>query len=367
MSEKIFYVTEEGTFKKFKLTMAYNSFTIEFIAQNKDYSREVYESGRMTLPEFRQKSRFFAGFDSVLRIADVLRDKLDSQQFVLSPGVLCIRFHNEYDSFEFVNFPLRPKDGFIPIPSPSPTEIAMNKIQAENDKLKMENANLKSAIQNMSQPVKVPPPAPVYIPPPKPVKPYVPPPPKPIKEKYFYKPSPWVAQVPIIGTYIPPSLKSGPLFERIEFCLRLKENLQKTCDDIYSRLLDVKKRIDNFVDKAFANNPSMADKQKALNLITELLLLRQGFKDMDDYAGIFKAELAQKGIYLSPPEKRRFDESMEKLEKFFPYTLTPFHQKIDHLFVQVEHNFFKEKNLRFYRPEELTYVLSLKDKLFNKL
>ena len=360
MSEKIFYVTEEGTFKKFKLTLAYNSFTIEFIVQNKDYSREVYESGRFTLPDFRKKHRFFASFDSILRIADVLRDKFETQQFVLTPGVLSIRFHNEYDGFEFVNFPLRPKDGVVvPVaPVPTPEEIAMNKMQAENEKLKMENANLKSTIQNMNKPA--------YIPPPKPVPAYVPPP-KPIKEKYFYKPSPWVAQVPIIGTYIPPSLKQGPLFERIEYCLRLKENLQNTCDDIYNRLCDVKKRIDNFVDKAFANNPTIADRQKALNLITELLLLRQGFKDMDDYACIFKSEIAQKGIYLSEPEKRRFDESMEKLEKFFPYSLTPFHQKIDHLFVQVEHNFFKEKNLRFYRPEELTYVLALKDKLFNKL
>ena len=348
MSEKIFYVTEEGTFKKFKLTLAYNSFTIEFIAQNKDYSREVYESGRMTLPDFRKKHHVFTNFDSVLRIADLLRDKLESKQFVLTPGVLSIRFHNEFNNtFEFVNFPMRASGKIIP--SPSPTEIAMNQMKAENEKLKMENANLKSTINNITPPPYVPPPVPAYVPPP-----------KPIQENYFYRPSPWGPQVPIIGSYIPPSLRQGPIFERIEYCLSLKNNIQQTCEDIYNRLLDVKRRIDNFVDKAFANNPTLEVKRKALDLITELFLLRQGFKDMDDYAGIFKAEVAQKHIYFEPHEKRRFDESMITLGKFFPYSLTPFHQKMDHLFVQVEHNFFKEKNLRFYKPEELTYVLSIK-------
>jgi hypothetical protein len=47
--------------------------------------------------------------------------------------------------------------------------------------------------------------------------------------------------------------------------------------------------------------------------------------------------------------------------------LTPLHQKIDHLFVQVQHNFFKEKNSWFYKERELADILKMKDKLFNKL
>ena len=143
--------------------------------------------------------------------------------------------------------------------------------------------------------------------------------------------------------------------------------LIETLDDIFNRLNDVKKRIDNFVDKAFANNPTENDKKKALSLITEVLLLRQGFKDLDDYAEIFKNEVKQKHITFNSTDQERFDDDMIILGKAFPYALTPFHQKIDHLFVQVQHNFFKEKNLRFYKERELTNVLKLKDKLFNKL
>ena len=88
---------------------------------------------------------------------------------------------------------------------------------------------------------------------------------------------------------------------------------------------------------------------------------------MDDYAEIFKNEVKQKHITFNATDQEKFDDDMLILGKAFPYALTPFHQKIDHLFVQVQHNFFKEKNLRFYKERELTNVLKLKEKLFNKL
>ena len=104
-----------------------------------------------------------------------------------------------------------------------------------------------------------------------------------------------------------------------------------------------------------------------MNLITEVLLLRQGFKDIDDYAEIFKNEVKEKKINFSAAEKEQFEDDMLILGKAFPYALTPFHQKIDHLFIQVQHNFFKEKNLRFYKEREIADILKLKEKLFNKL
>ena len=51
------------------------------------------------------------------------------------------------------------------------------------------------------------------------------------------------------------------------------------------------------------------------------------------------------------------------LGKFFPYSLTPYHQKIDHLLIQTIHNFFIEKNLRFYKSKELEDILWLKEKV----
>ena len=64
--------------------------------------------------------------------------------------------------------------------------------------------------------------------------------------------------------------------------------MRRTLDDIYGRLCDARRRIDIFVDYAFANNPTPEDKRKALNMIKEVLFLRQGFRDIDNYPDIFK-------------------------------------------------------------------------------
>ena len=51
--------------------------------------------------------------------------------------------------------------------------------------------------------------------------------------------------------------KKGDIWERIDCCLKLKKDMKKTLDDIFKRLNDSKKKIDDFVDKAFANNPTL--------------------------------------------------------------------------------------------------------------
>ena len=166
------------------------------------------------------------------------------------------------------------------------------------------------------------------------------------------------------GSYIPPSMdQNGTIWERIDKCLKMKKEMKNTLDDIFKRLNDEKAKIDKFVDKAFANNPSTEVKNKALGMITEVLLLRQGFKDVDNYHEIFKKEVKDKNIKFNAEEQEKFDDSMILLGKSFPYALTPFHQQIDHLFIQVVHNFFKEKNLRFYKPNEIAEVNKLKAKV----
>ena len=91
--------------------------------------------------------------------------------------------------------------------------------------------------------------------------------------------------------------------------------------------------------------------------------MRQGFKDIDNYQEIFEKEVKEKGIYFSPEEQEKFDDYMIILGKSFPYSLTPYHQKIDHLLIQTIHNFFIEKNLRFYKPKELEEVQRMREKL----
>ena len=350
MSEKLFTIKDNNN-NDYKLTVAYNSFTIEFIVQHPTYIKEKYESGNITLAAFQKKNKVFKQFDSTLKIADVIRSKIEKKQYSLQSGVLTLKFHNEYDNIENVSFELKPvksnqsetqKDDLYKkrVDDLSKKAIESNKNSGNSSSYKP-IPQPKVVSQPQIKPKPKPAPQPVQKPPqaPKPVQK-----PPQIQNKnnnddnYFYKPS--KPEIEITGSYIPPSMNTnGNIFQRI----------------------------DNFVDKAFANNPTENDKKKALSLITEVLLLRQGFKDLDDYAEIFKNEVKQKHITFNSTDQERFDDDMIILGKAFPYALTPFHQKIDHLFVQVQHNFFKEKNLRFYKERELTNVLKLKDKLFNKL
>jgi cell division protein FtsB len=327
MTEKTFTVPEEGTNRQFKLVMNFNSSNIDFKLESQDNPGEKYELKNLTLEALQKKNKAYKQFDNTLKIADVISNKIEKNSFVLRTGaVLSLKQTNEYDEEEFIPFEIR-KVGAC---------TGSGDSQAELNKLRAENAELKAQLEKL---------------------------------KGGAKPAPSSAtksngQVSITGTYVPPSMdKNGTIWERIDHCLKLKKDMKKTLDEIFARLNESKKKIDNFVDKAFANNPSPEDKTKALSLITEVLLLRQGFRDVDDYPGIFKNEVKEKGIKFNAEEQEKFDDNMALLGKRFPYTLTPYHQQIDHVFIQVVHNFFKEKNLRFYKPYEIAEVNQLKSKV----
>ena len=379
MNEKNFILSEEGTNRQFKLIISYNSSKIDMEIQNKDNSQEKYELKNLNLAYFN-KIRAYEGYSSIEEIVDAIAAKLEKNNFILRTGcVLNIKFTGPNNEVSYVPFVIK-NVGIAPIENSNYSE---SELKEENERLLRENLELKAQLEKLSsgntiqKPISSsnsysPPKTDTNPPPPKPPvsKPTPPPVKKPKPPQNLpsnsYRSS--QSDIQIEGAYIPPSMnKNGNIFDRINQTIKLKKDMKQTLDEIYNRLIDTKRKIDNFVDKAFANNPTENDKKKALSLITEVLLLRQGFKDLDDYAEIFKNEVKQKHITFNSTDQERFDDDMIILGKAFPYALTPFHQKIDHLFVQVQHNFFKEKNLRFYKERELTNVLKLKDKLFNKL
>ena len=257
-----------------------------------------------------------------------------------------------------------------------------SKLKKENERLNRENLALKSKLEKLSPSTTtkkstssnnnsyVQPKAKArLIPPPKPTSAKSTQPPPQVNKPKSTQYSPYndykshKPDFKIVGTYVPPSMnKNGDIFDRINQTIKLKNNMKQTLDDIYNRLIKLKKAIDN-IDIVFANNPTPQERKRVLELITQVLLLRQGFKDIDNYPEIFKKEVKEKGIKFSPDEQEKFDDYMIILGKFFPYSLTPYHQKIDHLLIQTIHNFFIEKNLRFYKPKELEDILWLKEKV----
>ena len=331
MSENVFTVSEEGTKKQFKLIMSFNSSSIDFDLENKDNPSEKYELRNLDLPTLHKKNKIYKQFDSTEKIADIIRNKIEKNNFVLRTGcVLSLKYTNEYDEEEYIPFEIKK---IVSTGSPSTgAEAEINRLKSENERIRKENEELKAQIAKLTS-------------------------------GGAKKSEPSSKSEPT-GTYVPPSMdKNGSIWDRIDKCLKMKKEMKKTLDDLNNRLNESKKKIDNFVDKAFANNPTIEDKKKALSLITEVLLLRQGFKDIDFYHEIFKNEVKEKGIKFNKEEQEKFDDAIILLGKSFPYSLTPYHQQIDHLFIQVVHNFFKEKNLRFYKPHELTEVNQLKSKV----
>ena len=375
MNEKYFTVSEEGTNKQFKLIMSYNSSTINLEMQSKDNPKEKYELKNLTLSYFNQ-IKAYKQYDTIKKIVDVITSKLEKKNFILRTGcVLNIQFTGPQDDISYVPFVIKN----IGTASSIPSTISDSQLRAENERLKKENLELRAQIEKLSSGGSIKKPANStnsYIPPktnintpskaPSAQKPTPPPTtkPKPVPNPPSSNIKPSQPEIQIVGTYVPPSMnKSGNIFDRINQTIKLKNDMKKTLDEIFNRLNDTKNRIDNFVDKAFANNPTAEDKKKALNLITEVLLLRQGFKDIDNYQEIFQNEVKEKGIRFNSTEKEKFDDSMLILGKSFPYALTPYHQKIDHLLIQTIHNFFIEKNLRFYKPKELEEVQKMREKL----
>ena len=375
MSEKYFTVSEEGTNRQFKLIMSYNSSTIDIEIQSKDNPKEKYELKNLNLAYFN-KIKMYQQYDTIKKIADAISTKLEKKNFILKTGcVLNIKFTSPNDEVSYVPFVIK-NVGSAPSGSSSNSD---SQLRAENERLRKENLDLRAKLEQLSsgttikKPTSssnsyVPPKTNTTPPPPKPSAPKQTPPPvnkpKPVQNQTSSNYKPFQPEINIVGTYVPPSMnKSGNIFDRINQTIKLKNDMKKTLDEIFNRLNDAKKRIDNFVDKAFANNPTSEDKKKALNLITEVLLLRQGFKDIDNYQQIFLNEVKEKGIHFNPAEKEKFDDDMLILGKSFPYSLTPYHQKIDHLLIQTIHNFFIEKNLRFYKPKELEEVQIMRERL----
>ena len=372
MSEKYFTISEEGTNRQFKLIMSYNSSTIDIEMHSKDNPKEKYELKNLSLAYFN-KIKAYQQYDSIKKIADVITNKLEKKNFILRTGcVLNIKFTSSQDDISYVPFVIKNISSVTSISSGN-TDA---QLKAENERLRRENLDLRAQLEKLSSGSSIKKPTTTnnsYVPPktnttspPSAPKPTPPPAikPKPVQNTSTSNSKPSQPQIQIVGTYVPPSMnKSGSIFDRIDKTIILKNDMKKTLDEIYNRLNDVKRRIDNFVDKAFANNPTQEDKKKALNLITEVLLLRQGFKDIDNYQDIFQKEVKEKGIKFSPTEKEKFDDRMLILGKSFPYALTPYHQKIDHLLIQTIHNFFIEKNLRFYKPKELEEVQKMRERL----
>ena len=138
MSEKTFTVSEEGTNKKFNLVISFNSSSINFNLQNKDNPNEKYELKNLTLEILQKKNKIYMQFDSTEKIADIIGNKIEKNNFILNLGcVLSLKYTNEYD-----------EDEYIPLVIKNVGSLSSsNNNEDEIKRLKKENAELKAQIK----------------------------------------------------------------------------------------------------------------------------------------------------------------------------------------------------------------------------
>lgn len=154
----------------------------------------------------------------------------------------------------------------------------MNRLKIENDKIKRQNLELKAKIKKLKSDFQ--------------------------KNQQNTKKS--GKEVEIEGTYVPPSMdKNGSIWDRIENCLKLKKNMKKNFGwYIFKKLNESKKKIDNFVDKAFANNPTIEDKNKALSFIIEVLYWDKDLEMFQIIKEYLQMKLKKKVLNLIPKKKK---------------------------------------------------------------
>lgn len=334
MSEKSYDVNSGD--KAYKVTFTFDAKSLGIKVQNKNNEKEVYETQKLSLQDIQNTNKVYKQFDDAAKIANVVGTKLEKNNYLLETGgcVLKIKFTNEVDEIEYVPFviPLTGSLGGEAASNGGSDEI--NKLKEENDKLKKENQELKNQIEKLKSGSSS----------------------KPPSNKPSTSHSPAASLPP--SDYKP---VEGTFFQRMDTCVNRKKNIKPTLDSMFARLTDLKKVLDNTVGKLFAGDPSVEERLKVLGIATEVLKIYREFKDIQEYHLIFPKEIEEKKIKLSADEKKKFDEAMEIFYKRFPFDLAPYYQKIENTFKDVIKNFFIEKNLRFYKPEETKEALKLKN------
>ena len=164
----------------------------------------------------------------------------------------------------------------------------------------------------------------------------------------------------------PPPYKSGDFFTRLRICVARKKNLAGTLKDLTKRYNDLMVYLNRDMDRIFAGSPSYNDKMYLKDLITKMLCTYHESRDIEHYDDIFKKEVEAKQLKFYGREKEEYDEAMKTLIGTFPYKLAIEYSKINDNFRKIIAKFFLEKNLRFYKKEEIEDVNIYQQRLMFK-
>jgi hypothetical protein len=225
MTEKHYTVTDLKSHNNYNFTLAYNSFTVELSFKSIN-SNEKYQSAPFGLSAFRQKNKIFKQFENTIKIAEVIGSKIEKKQYSLEIPYFILKFRDEFDNPEDIRFDLSRTREMVRNSFTAPSiNFSQTKTQPEPQKR-----------QSYKAPTQPPKSATSYQQPKSSTS-------KPPNTNVVPS-SGQTPTLPIIGGYVPPSMdKKGTIFQRIERCKKLKTEMKKNLENIYNRLVSVKKKI----------------------------------------------------------------------------------------------------------------------------
>lgn len=396
MSEKIYTVSADNG-KTYKLTVNSSSSSLTLKLQNQSNPSETYQTSGLNLAALQKLNKIYKQFDNVPKIADVIGKKIDNKNFVLKTNQCVLKFKhtNEYDDEEYITYELPQTGGGSSVGGGS----------GELDRLRRENEDLKRQIQELKgKPASTP----SYS---APTSSYKAPtssysgsqpssfPSKPLRQlgsedkfepskqrpaqpktvtldtsetvcsishptmnfvstqKFERTKGVFNEQQPIYSLDTSINYKSqGDFFTRVNICKDRINNVKGVLDSIETRLSPLESSYNKDIGRIFASDPSNADKQKALDIMWKILRLYLEFKEITKYDQMFKWELREKGQTLSPADQKKFDEACVVFNKRLPFDQGQRINKLNNSMRMMIKNFFIEKNMRFYKKDEIANI-----------
>ena len=102
------------------------------------------------------------------------------------------------------------------------------------------------------------------------------------------------------------------------------------------------------------------------DLIIKMMVVYHESREVEHYDDIFLKEVEKNKMTFQGAEKEKYEEGMAILKKGFPFQLTVAYQKMNDNFRKIINRFFLEKNLRFYKKDEIADALLYKERLMYK-
>ena len=156
-------------------------------------------------------------------------------------------------------------------------------------------------------------------------------------------------------------------FKRVEDCVNKKQNLKMTLFDLEQRFRDVELKVNVAKNNLFSGILSDEEKMTLLDNVKELLVLYREVKDVEHYGEIFDDEIKEKKITLNQQEKDKYNDLAVILRKSIPWKLAQTYQQLYHTFRESISNFFVDKYLTHFTPDELKEVTEMKNKIMQTI